>query len=619
MTDFVVVGFPKCGTSALMRLLQRMPGLVVERHGGDLEAPFYVSDESADAHEAEDRREGEKLYGHKFVSYIYSAPALERIARRNPAAVFVVCVRDPEKALSSWREMHRQIATSEDEDASHFIQRDPGLRRFYAEASLEEYYEEFARDRLRYANLIRRLLACTAGHRVVVVEQSALASDPDRVLATLGSEFGLPTEAAAASGVLPARRAHIGVGDRSGVVSHSAMRKELASEREQLAALLTELERSGQARVVRPRTPDERATIRQQIPRSVAVLGTTNGLDPSGYLAALKGHPLVADVSNLSMAASPSLFLHYRLSRLSKGMHDLCLIETLSCDTSALRAKALDAKRVATALEAAVLGARERGMLVAGMLIPTRRRDAFSDRAHREHTRTLDQLGVPYCDAQALSQELAQRSGREWGSLFRDAGHLQAPLTRAMLDGFLADLMAGRLATRVVPVDGGANHYRWWPFSDEDRATLAAGRTLQVACEPGEALEALVLNSKATQCLLRIDGAQQLHKDLRFKPGTDRKLATVACLSPVREVGGTIGLSLVNAVDGPVEPSYLSDPTVPAAGAIELVGVLLCRPGQPGQATTRVDPASCAWQPGADQWQTMLEVAGNLALPVVTS
>lgn len=617
MTDFVVVGFPKCGTSALMRLLQRMPGLVVERHGGELEAPFYMSDESADAHEAESRREGEKLYGHKFVSYIYSAPALARIARRNPAAVFVVCVRDPEKALSSWREMHRQIAASEEYGSSHFIQRDPGLRRFYAEASLEEYYEEFARHRLRYAALIRRLLASTAGHRVVVVEQSALASDPDRVLATLAGEFGLPTEATAASGVLPARRAHIGVGDRSGVVSHSAMRQELAAERERLAELLAELERSGQARVVRPRTPDERAAIQQQVPRSVAVLGTTNGVDPSGYLAALKGHRLVADVSNLSMAASPSLFLHYRLARVSEGMHDLCLIETLSCDTSALRAKALDAKRVSSALEAAVLGARERGMLVAGLLIPTRRRDAFSELAHREHAGTLDQLGVPYCDAQSLALELARRSGREWDSLFRDAGHLQAPLAKAMLEGFLAELMAGRLATRATMGEG-ASHYRWWPVSDEDRATLAAGRTLQVGCEPGEALEALVLNTRATQCLLRIEGEQQLHKDLRFKPGTDRKPATVACLSPVREAGGVIRLSLASMADGPIEPSYLADPAVPVAGAIELAGVLLSRPGVPGRAT-RPEPASCAWQPGADQWQAMLDVVGSLTLPIVTS
>lgn len=613
-TDFVVVGFPKCGTSALMRLLQRMPGLVVERDGDDLEAPFYMSDESADRHEASRATCGERLHGHKFVSYVYSTPALERIARRNPEAVFVVCVRDPEKALASWRAMHRQIAGRDGEGSAHFIHQDPVRRQFYAEASLQQYYEEFARPRLRYAALIRRLLACAPGHRVVVVEQSALASDPDRVLSILAAEFGLPAEAALASGVQPARRAHVGVGDRSGGEADSAMRQELARERALLDELLSELDRGGQARVARPRTSDERAAIRQQIPRSVAVLGTTNGMDPAGYLAALKSHPLVGELSNLSMAASPSSFLHYRLAGLSAGMHDLCLIETLSCDTSVLRAGAAAPQRMADALEAAVLKAREQGMAVAALLVPTRRRDASSDLAHREHTGLFDRLGVPYCDAQAIALELAQRCGREWDSLFRDAAHLQAPLARAMADGFVADWLTDRLPTRPVET-GPAHRYRWLALSAQNQATLGAGQPIRLQCEPGEALEALVVNAKGTQTLLQIIGDQPTCKDLRFKTGSERKLAAVSCLKPVREVQGSITLLAGRAPEGgSIEPSYLADRALPATGAIDLAGVILSSPGEP-PAGLRLGAVSCAWQPGATQWKLLAAAVTGLVQP----
>lgn len=611
MTDFVVVGFPKCGTSALMRLLQKLPGLVVDRDGDSLEAPFYITPEAAQAYEAARAAHPAdgRIHGHKYVSYIFSPSALERIARHNPTAVFVVCVRDPFKALVSWRNMHRQIA-GRDSDPGHFIHQDGELRRFYAEASLAEYYRQFARPRLRYAELIRRLIATAAGHRVVVVEQAALASDPDLVLSVLAEEFGLSAGAAAATGVSPARRAHVGVGDLDkGEPLDPEMHAEVEGERWALGALLDELEAKLTARVVRPRSALERAAIRERVPRSVAVLGSSNGIHHEGYRAAVRAHPLVAEIKGLSMAASPAPYLNMALQDVQPGSHELYLFETMASDAAAIRAGAFSVPGMVDALEAAVERARALGGEVAALLLPTRRCDGPGEQALAAQRDLYERLAVPHLDASPLLRRLATTHGRPWDSLFRDAAQLHPPLARALVECFLADLF---LPGRPGPVHASEAGRRYRFLSRPAGAeALKAPQQWVLACEPGETLEAVLLDRRASSAGLRVRGARSVQKDLRFQlePGQPR-LTMVTFKHPVAEAGGSLTLAVEADVDADAEPSYLADRTSVSAGVVALAGCLLAGPSRAAAPPPRQRLA--AWQPGESQFQLL---ARALATP----
>lgn len=238
--DFVVVGFPKCGTSALVRLVERLPGVRIDRRNGALEAPFYTSDEGVEELRRQQGEAGETLNGHKFTAYIYNPGALRRLARDNFDPLFIVCVRDPLRSLVSWHEMHRRIAEA---GTKHFVNETAESSEFYRTASLDAYYERFAKPRLEYAGHIRRLLTVLDEPRLMVIAQERLAADPEGVsrefLAALGgvAEFAASPESPASPS-----KPHVGFADRVDDVPVSdEVARDLRVQREALQALLAEL------------------------------------------------------------------------------------------------------------------------------------------------------------------------------------------------------------------------------------------------------------------------------------------------------------------------------------------------------------------------------------------
>ena len=172
MTDsnrvhFVIAGFPKCGTSALIRELEKREFVHLQKTREGYESPLFIQPGLDISSCCMDDR----LNGHKFASYIYSNNALQKILQHNSKCLFVICVRDIEHALVSWWNMHRQIAVRGSPN-SHFVNKSREVRDFYSNCSISEYFVSYAEEKLDYAVWIRRLLALS--NTLIIVRQSTL-------------------------------------------------------------------------------------------------------------------------------------------------------------------------------------------------------------------------------------------------------------------------------------------------------------------------------------------------------------------------------------------------------------------------------------------------------------
>lgn len=165
MNEIVIVGFPKCGTTALCSVFERDPECVVLRNAnGGLEIPWPEIRTAGDF-------AGAKLPVHKYTSYIHRQQAIEFLFERNPNATFVVCIRDAVKVLLSWHNMHRRIAR-EGAPVDHFAAIE---KEFYSTCTVSEYYYKFARRRLQFADHVSKLFEIVPRTQICIVHQEEMA------------------------------------------------------------------------------------------------------------------------------------------------------------------------------------------------------------------------------------------------------------------------------------------------------------------------------------------------------------------------------------------------------------------------------------------------------------
>ncbi len=171
-----VVGFPKCGTTALMKALEADDRVTVLRApGGSPEIAWpMIRDLAGTAAPG-------RILAHKFTAYVYNREALFHLRDATPDARIVLCIRDPRRVLVSWHNMHRRIAT-EGHNTDHFAWKE---RDFYATCTLAAYYETYARTRLRHDSCLLDLLAIFPAGRLTVLSQDALARNMDNITASL--------------------------------------------------------------------------------------------------------------------------------------------------------------------------------------------------------------------------------------------------------------------------------------------------------------------------------------------------------------------------------------------------------------------------------------------------
>src|ERR1035441_716202 len=118
--DFVIVGAPKCGTTAAFATLQKHPQLflpdIKEPHYFAYDFPGYRGVRTVEDY---DRlfadAERKQLRGEASVSYLSSKEATAAILRRRPDAKFIALVRNPLDMFVSW---HNQMYVLYEEEAA---------------------------------------------------------------------------------------------------------------------------------------------------------------------------------------------------------------------------------------------------------------------------------------------------------------------------------------------------------------------------------------------------------------------------------------------------------------------------------------------------------------------
>jgi hypothetical protein len=226
--EITITGFPKCGTTALLRRFSEDAEMhVIRSTSGAYEVPWpQIRDVPQELPEG-------RIVAHKFAAYVYSRAAVQHLVARNAGSVIVLCVRDPLLSLISWHNMHRAIARAE-KPSEHFawLERD-----FYADCAIDDYYHRFARMRLRYDHYLNDLLGLVPTERLVVVSQERMARGMEPVadyLKGLARSAPVPLAEAAAGEA----RVHVGYGDRASEAVGEAIRAELAGVHQRLGALI---------------------------------------------------------------------------------------------------------------------------------------------------------------------------------------------------------------------------------------------------------------------------------------------------------------------------------------------------------------------------------------------
>jgi hypothetical protein len=124
-SSFFIVGAPRCGTTALSKILARHPEVCFSR---PKETHFFVRDDLPPLTEAVWREafvephfphlaEAHRAFGEGSVSSLYSALAIDRIRQFDPEARFIVMVRNPVDMVYSY---HGRLLYLLDEDQRDF-------------------------------------------------------------------------------------------------------------------------------------------------------------------------------------------------------------------------------------------------------------------------------------------------------------------------------------------------------------------------------------------------------------------------------------------------------------------------------------------------------------------
>lgn len=121
ITDFFIVGAPKCGTTAVDQFLSEHSGVFmikkeVHYFGQDLEMIHHELTENEYADLFQNAEQGQ-LKGESSVWYLYSKTAAKELKQHNPKAKILIFLRNPISMLPS---LHTQFLYNGDEDIADF-------------------------------------------------------------------------------------------------------------------------------------------------------------------------------------------------------------------------------------------------------------------------------------------------------------------------------------------------------------------------------------------------------------------------------------------------------------------------------------------------------------------
>jgi Sulfotransferase domain len=192
--DFLIVGHPKCGTTALYEMLRRHPQIYMP----DNKEPWFFAEE---LHEHTPPRPGgtprtlaeymawfvearpEQIAGEASPHYLWSATAAEHIARVNPDARIIAIVREPASFLRSLHLQFLEVYYETEADLRTAIALEEERRRG-RDVPRFTYWPQLLlySDHVRYVEQLRRYHARFPAEQVKVLVYDDFRADNERTV-----------------------------------------------------------------------------------------------------------------------------------------------------------------------------------------------------------------------------------------------------------------------------------------------------------------------------------------------------------------------------------------------------------------------------------------------------
>jgi hypothetical protein len=287
--NFFILGAPKCGTTSFAAWLEEHPRIYMsptkEPHYFNTDHKRYLNSLEGYERLFAGATENHLAVGEASVWYLYSTAAVPNILAYNPAAKFIVILRNPIDMAPS---LHEELVFTGREDVADFAgawelqeqrRRGENLPRMVVEPKLVQY-----RDLCSLGQQVERLLDLVPRERVKVILLEDVAKDPAAVYRDVLRFLGVPDDGRAEFTVLNQAKTRRWPGLLMVAWLVTSLKKFLGIERG--FGLWTRIDAKN--RVERPRaavTPQMRQTLRNAFAADIALLQRLIGRDLSRWLA----------------------------------------------------------------------------------------------------------------------------------------------------------------------------------------------------------------------------------------------------------------------------------------------------------------------------------------------
>ena len=287
--NFFILGAPKCGTTSFASWLEEHPRIYMsptkEPHYFNTDHKRYLNSLEGYERLFAGATENHLAVGEASVWYLYSAVAVPNILAYNPAAKFIVILRNPIDMAPS---LHEELVFTGREDVADFARawelqeqrrRGENLPRMVVEPKLVQY-----RDLCSLGQQVERLLDLVPRERVKIILLEDVAKDPAAVYRDALRFLGVPDDGRAEFTVLNQAKTRRWPGLLVVAWLVTSLKKLLGIERG--FGLWTRIDAKN--RVERPRagvTSQMRQTLRNAFAADIALLQRLIGRDLSRWLA----------------------------------------------------------------------------------------------------------------------------------------------------------------------------------------------------------------------------------------------------------------------------------------------------------------------------------------------
>lgn len=337
------------------------------------------------------------------------------------------------------------------------------------------------------------------------------------------------------------------------------------------------------------------------------ILGTSNGFFSLGYVQAIKDR--FSEVVNLSLGASPSTLIPYRLRDTELSAFDFVFVETAINDGVMMHQGAICLDHVRALLLWTAQQATAAGCVPVGLICPDLR---HSPRLEDARLANAEAFGPLVVDFRAAADRLAADLGRPVSDLYHDTAHLRPELMRSVME----DALGGILASAAIPPRPAPMNFVCAPLAemlasgsasgipataipaktsvvDDNLFAIIEDQSLTINTG-GRMLAGVILNQSNSRAFVRIAGARTVCADWRMDYGkTDFKVIAASIPVPIEpDRNGSVTLTVMS--DAPVDmeafSAYYRKPN-----RIEVAGLILADGGLPAHHAP--DPAAPCYAP----------------------